>query len=61
LAGAPEPHARVITESMKVAAAEAIAAVVDDDELNPAYVIPSVFNAEVAPAVAEAVRDAAEQ
>jgi malate dehydrogenase (oxaloacetate-decarboxylating) len=45
---------------MKVAAAKAIASVVGDDELNPSYIIPSVFNHEVAPAVAEAVRTTAE-
>ena len=45
---------------MKLAAAEAIAAVVKPDELEPDYVIPSVFNRDVAPAVAEAVARAAE-
>ena len=40
---------------MKVAAAEAIAACVSDDELNEEYIIPSVFNRSVAPAVARAV------
>jgi malate dehydrogenase (oxaloacetate-decarboxylating) len=45
---------------MKLAAAEAIAAVVKPGELEPDYVIPSVFNREVAPAVAEAVAEAAE-
>ena len=45
---------------MKSAAAEAIAAVVKPDELEPDYVIPSVFNREVAPLVAEAVAQAAE-
>jgi malate dehydrogenase (oxaloacetate-decarboxylating) len=54
--GALDCRATAITEGMKVAAAEAIAAVVSDDELNPAYIIPSVFNRKVAPAVAEAVR-----
>jgi malate dehydrogenase (oxaloacetate-decarboxylating) len=33
--------------------------VVRDDERSPSYIIPSVFNPEVAPAVAEAVRAAA--
>jgi malate dehydrogenase (oxaloacetate-decarboxylating) len=45
---------------MKLAAAEAIAAVVKPDELEADYVVPSVFNREVAPAVAEAVAAAAE-
>ena len=36
---------------MKVAAAEAIAAIVADDELREDYIIPSVFNRDVAPTV----------
>ena len=43
-----------ITDGMKLAAARAIADVVGDD-LHPEYVIPSVFNRDVAPAVAAAV------
>jgi malate dehydrogenase (oxaloacetate-decarboxylating) len=43
-----------ITDRMKLAAAHAIAGVVGDD-LQPEYIIPSVFNREVAPAVAAAV------
>jgi malate dehydrogenase (oxaloacetate-decarboxylating) len=42
-----------------VAAAEAIASVVTSSELNASYIIPSVFNADVHHAVAQAVRDAA--
>ncbi|MDX1511629.1 MAG: NAD-dependent malic enzyme [Nitriliruptorales bacterium] len=57
--GALDAHAREISEEMKVAAARAIASVVTDDELHPSYIIPSVFNREVAPAVANAVRDVA--
>jgi malate dehydrogenase (oxaloacetate-decarboxylating) len=53
--GALNAKATDITEEMKVAAARAIAAVVTDDELQPNYIIPSVFNHEVAPAVAAAV------
>jgi malate dehydrogenase (oxaloacetate-decarboxylating) len=45
---------------MKLAAAEAIAAAVRPDELSPEYVIPSVFNRDVAPLVAAAVAAAAE-
>ena len=48
-----------ITTTMLLAAARALAAVVSDDELNPAYITPSVFNAEVHQAVATAVRRAA--
>jgi malate dehydrogenase (oxaloacetate-decarboxylating) len=40
---------------MKMAAAEAIAAIVTDSELREDYIIPSVFNRDVADAVAEAV------
>jgi malate dehydrogenase (oxaloacetate-decarboxylating) len=58
--GALDAHAREITEPMKVAAAKAIASVVGDDELNPSYIVPSVFNSEVVSAVAQAVREAAE-
>ena len=58
--GALDVRASEIDEGMKLAAAEAIAAVVKPDELEPDYVIPSVFNREVAPLVAEAVAQAAE-
>ena len=53
--GALNAKARDITEEMKVAAAHAIANVVSADELHANYIVPSVFNAEVAPAVAAAV------
>ena len=53
--GALDVRASDITEGMKVAAAEAIAAIVKPEELASCYIIPSVFNREVAPAVAEAV------
>jgi malate dehydrogenase (oxaloacetate-decarboxylating) len=58
--GALDVRASTIDEEMKLAAAEAIAAVVKPDELSPEYVIPSVFNRDVAPAVATAVAAAAE-
>ncbi len=58
--GALDVRASQINEEMKLAAAEAIAAVVKPDELSPEYVIPSVFNREVAPLVASAVAAAAE-
>jgi malate dehydrogenase (oxaloacetate-decarboxylating) len=54
--GALDARAKAITEPMKLAAAKAIAGVVGPDELHPSYIIPSVFNPDVAPAVAEAVR-----
>ena len=44
---------------MMVAAATAIADCVEPEELNPSFIIPSVFDATVAPAVAAAVRAAA--
>jgi malate dehydrogenase (oxaloacetate-decarboxylating) len=53
--GALDVRAREITEAMKMAAAEGIAAIVGDDELREDYVIPSAFNRAVAPAVAGAV------
>jgi malate dehydrogenase (oxaloacetate-decarboxylating) len=53
--GALDVRARQITETMKMAAAQAIADIVPEDELREDYVIPSVFNREVAPAVAAAV------
>jgi malate dehydrogenase (oxaloacetate-decarboxylating) len=57
--GALDVRARMITETMKTAAARAIADIVADDELREDYIIPSVFNREVAPAVAAAVADEA--
>ncbi|GAA4471921.1 NAD-dependent malic enzyme [Enteractinococcus fodinae] len=50
-----------ITEDMLVAAADAISETITEDELNPSYVIPSVFNTRVAPAVAEAVAEVAQR
>jgi malate dehydrogenase (oxaloacetate-decarboxylating) len=57
--GALDVRAPHITEPMKIAAADAIAGIVTDDELTEEYIIPSVFNREVAPRVAEAVAEAA--
>ncbi|HEU5278016.1 MAG TPA: NAD-dependent malic enzyme [Gaiellaceae bacterium] len=57
--GALDARASEITEEMKVAAAEAIAGVIPLEELSADYVIPSVFNREVAPRVAAAVTQAA--
>jgi len=53
--GALDVRATAITESMKTAAARAIAEIVTDEELREDYIIPSVFNRDVAPAVAAAV------
>jgi malate dehydrogenase (oxaloacetate-decarboxylating) len=57
--GALDVHAQVINEEMKMAAARAIAAIVRDDELREDYIIPSVFNRDVAGAVASAVAEEA--
>jgi malate dehydrogenase (oxaloacetate-decarboxylating) len=56
--GAFDAHATAITEGMKLAAAEAIAALVGD-QLSEDYVIPSPFDPRVGPAVSAAVADAA--
>ncbi len=53
--GALDAGAPAITEEMKLAAAKGIAEVVTDDDLAEDYIIPSVFNREVAPKVAAAV------
>jgi malate dehydrogenase (oxaloacetate-decarboxylating) len=57
--GALDVRAPAITEEMKMAAAEAIAAIVPEEELREDYIIPSVFNRDVAPAVAAAVAEQA--
>ncbi len=57
--GVLDVRAPAITEEMKMAAARAIAAIVEDSELREDYIIPSVFNRDVAPAVAAAVADEA--
>ena len=57
--GALDVGAYDITESMKIAAATAIAKAVRDDQLSPSHVIPSVFDRDVPFAVAQAVAQAA--
>jgi malate dehydrogenase (oxaloacetate-decarboxylating) len=59
--GALDVRAREITSEMEVAAAQALAGVVEQEELQADYIIPSVFNRAVAPAVASAVAEAAER
>lgn len=59
--GALDVRAHGIDESMKIAAAEAIANVVPDENVSEDYIIPSVFDERVAPAVAEAVAEAARE
>jgi malate dehydrogenase (oxaloacetate-decarboxylating) len=57
--GALDVRASKITSEMEVAAAQAIAEVVKQEELEADYIVPSVFNRAVAPAVAAAVAEAA--
>jgi len=57
--GALDVRARQITHEMEIAAAEALAAVIPADELSADYIVPSVFDRSVAPAVARAVARAA--
>jgi malate dehydrogenase (oxaloacetate-decarboxylating) len=57
--GALDVRARQITEPMKIAAARAIAEIVPEVELREDYIVPSVFNREVAPAVSAAVAEEA--
>ena len=57
--GMLDAGAREITQEVMLAAARAIAGCVHDAELNSSYIVPSVFDPAVAPAVAHAVRDAA--
>ncbi|CAN5164805.1 malate oxidoreductase [soil metagenome] len=53
--GALDAGAARITEPMKLAAAQGIAQVVAEEDLSEDYIIPSVFDRDVAPAVAKAV------
>ncbi|MCS7276269.1 MAG: ACT domain-containing protein [Dehalococcoidia bacterium] len=57
--GALDARARTVNLEMKLAAAEAIAAAVDESELSEEYIIPSIFKREMFQAVAQAVREAA--
>lgn len=57
--GALDVRAKDINDEMKVAAAYAIAGLVEEDKLSPDYIIPNAFDKRVAKAVAEAVAEAA--
>ena len=59
--GAFDVRASQITEEMKIAAANALASIIPDEELNEDYIIPEAFDPRVAPAVAEAVAKAARE
>lgn len=54
--GALEGRASIITEEMKLAAAEAIAGLVSDEELNDDFIMPEAFDPRVAAVVSEAVK-----
>ena len=54
--GALEGRAPQITEEMKLAAAETLAALVSDEELNEDFIMPEAFDPRVAESVAEAVK-----
>jgi len=57
--GALDVRASMITPGMEIAAGRAIAATIPSSEIAPDYIVPSVFNRDVVPAVATAVADAA--
>ena len=57
--GALDVRASDINDAMKIAAANAIAGIVSDEELNPEYILPDAFDARVGKAVAAAVAQAA--
>lgn len=59
--GLLDAFATTVTQEMIVAASRAIASVIPEDELTAEYIIPSVFNKAVAPAVAKAVGDVARE
>ena len=48
-----------INEEMKIAAANALAGLISDEELNEDYIIPAAFDPRVGPTVAKAVAEAA--
>ena len=57
--GAFDVRASDINEEMKIAAANALAGLISDEELNENYIIPAAFDPRVGPAVAKAVAEAA--
>ena len=57
--GTFDVRASDINEEMKMAAAQALANLISDDELNEDYIIPAAFDSRVGPAVAKAVAEAA--
>ena len=59
--GLLDAHATRVSDRMLLAAARALADVVTDEELNPTYIVPSVFDERVTKAVAGAVENVARE
>ena len=59
--GAFDVRAKEINDEMKLAASEALANLITDEELSPEYIIPKAFDKRVGPAVAKAVDEAAKR
>ena len=59
--GAFDVRAKEINDEMKLAAAEALAGLITDEELSSEYIIPKAFDKRVGPAVAKAVAEAAKR
>ena len=59
--GAFDVRAKDINAEMKLAASEALANLITDEELSPEYIIPKAFDKRVGPAVAKAVAEAAKR
>ena len=59
--GAFDVRASDINDEMKIAASEALANLISDEELSPEYIIPKAFDKRVGPAVAKAVAEAAKR
>jgi malate dehydrogenase (oxaloacetate-decarboxylating) len=57
--GLLDSRARTVNEEIKLAAAKAIASMVDENELSEDYIVPSIFDRKVVTTVASAVSDAA--
>ncbi len=57
--GTFDVRASDINDAMKMAASDALASLISDEELTPEYIIPAAFDERVAPAVAKAVAEAA--
>ena len=59
--GAFDVRAKEINDEMKLAASEALANLITDEELSPEYIIPKAFDKRVGPSVAKAVAEAAKR